>query len=62
MMPCYHFFTIGRLSNNDGDGDKNGKKSDSHKISHVYLSQLEFLENSVLQYYWYFALQQVLCL
>ena len=55
MMPCYHFITIGRLSNNDGDGDKNGKKSDSHKISHVYLSQLEFLENSVLLYYWYFA-------
>ena len=37
MMPCYHFITIGRLSNNDGDGDKNGKKSDSHKISHVYV-------------------------
>ena len=62
VMPCYNFITIGRLSNNDGDADKNGKKSDSHKISHVYLSQLEFLENSVLQYYWYFALQQVLCL
>ena len=26
-MSCYHFSTIGRLSNNDGDGDKNGKKS-----------------------------------
>ena len=27
-MSCYHFsINIGRLSNNDSDGDKNGKKS-----------------------------------
>ena len=26
-MSRYHFSRIGRLSNNDGDNDKNGKKA-----------------------------------